>query len=159
MSSEANKSVGTVWGTRTHEARQHGANAFIGEATAVSDTGLQIKTKTGSVKVNYSSKTKFEHNEKPAAKGDLKVGDKVGVAGSKLPNGEVMANEVLIGYVDHPAPAAAAKKAAEHKHSDAKSDHKHLGRVVERARVPPEGHANVGRRTRGRHPRLLAGRA
>jgi len=96
-----------------HEARLHGANAFIGEATAVSDAGLQLKTKTGTVKVNYSSKTKFERNQKPAAKGDLKVGDKVGVAGSKLPNGEVMANEVLIGYVD---PPAAPKKAAEHKH-------------------------------------------
>lgn len=97
----------------SHEARLHGANAFIGEATAVSDAGLQLKTKTGAVKVNYSSKTKFSRNEKPAAKSDLKVGDKVGVAGSKLPNGEVMAHEVLIGYVD---PPATAKKAASHKH-------------------------------------------
>lgn len=109
-----------------HEARLHGANAFIGEATAVTDKGLQLKTKTGTVKVNYSSKTKFERNEKPAAKAEIKVGDKVGVAGSKLPNGEVMANEVLIGYVDPPAPAAAAKKpAAEHKHDGKAAKHKH----------------------------------
>jgi len=97
-----------------HEARLHGANAFIGEATAVSDSGLQLKTKTGTVKVNYSSKTKFERNEKPAAKAEIKVGDKVGVAGSKLPNGEVMANEVLIGYVE--TPDAAKKPSAKHKH-------------------------------------------
>jgi hypothetical protein len=97
----------------SHEARLHGANAFIGEATAVSDTGFQLQTKTGSVKVNYSSKTKFEAHGKPSTKAELKVGGKVGVAGSKLPNGEVTANEVLIGYVD---PPATPKKAAEHKH-------------------------------------------
>ena len=108
----------------SHEARLHGANAFIGEATAVSATGLQLKTRTGIVKVNYSSKTKFERNEKPAAKADLKVGDKVGVAGSKLPSGEVMANEVLIGYVDPPAPAAEKKK-TEHKHDAKDAPHKH----------------------------------
>lgn len=111
-----------------HEARLHGANAFIGEATAVTPTGLQIKTKTGIVKVNYTSKTKFERNEKPAAKADLKVGDKVGVAGSKLPNGEVAANLVLIGYVDPPAPQAAAKPAAKKKttHShDGQAAHSH----------------------------------
>jgi hypothetical protein len=107
-----------------HEARLHGANAFIGEVTAVTGKGLQLKTKTGIVTVNYSSKTKFEMNEKPSNKKALKVGDKVGVAGSKLPSGEVMANEVLIGYVDPPAPEKAEKKATEHKH-DAQSDHKH----------------------------------
>ena len=106
----------------SHEARLHGANAFVGEATAVSETGFQLKTKTGTVKVNYSSKTKFEMNEKAASKGDLKVGSKVGVAGSKLPSGEVMANEVLLGYVD---PPAAAKKAAEHKHDAKDTSHKH----------------------------------
>jgi hypothetical protein len=107
-----------------HEARLHGANAFIGEVTAVTGKGLQLKTKTGVVTVNYSSKTKFEMNEKPSNKKALKVGDKVGVAGSKLPSGEVMANEVLIGYVD---PPAAEKKpvAGEHKHDGEKGDHKH----------------------------------
>jgi hypothetical protein len=95
-----------------HEARLHGANAFIGDAVSVSANGLELKTKTGELKINYSSKTKFEMKGKPSTKEALKAGDKVGIAGSKLPNGEVMANEVLIGYTD---PPAAPKKAA-HKH-------------------------------------------
>ncbi len=95
-----------------HEARLHGANAFIGEVTAVADNGFQLKTKTGTLKINYSSKTKFEANSKASSKDAVKVGIEIGVAGSKLPNGEVMANEVLIGYTD---PPAAPKKAA-HKH-------------------------------------------
>jgi hypothetical protein len=110
-----------------HEARLHGANAFIGEVTSVSSKGMQLKTKNGLVTVKYSSKTKFEMNEKPSNKKALKVGDNAGVAGSKLPNGEVMANEVLIGYVD-PLPTekkATEKKATEHKHDGAKADHKH----------------------------------
>jgi hypothetical protein len=95
-----------------HEARLHGANAFIGEVTAVAENGFQLKTKSGVVKINYSSKTKFEANSKAASKDAVKAGIKIGVAGSKLPNGEVMANEVLIGYTE---PSAAPKKAA-HKH-------------------------------------------
>lgn len=95
-----------------HEARLHGANAFIGEVTAVAENGFQLKTKTGVVKINYSSKTKFEANSKASTRDAVKTGIKIGVAGSKLPNGEVMANEVLIGYTD---PPAAPKKAA-HKH-------------------------------------------
>jgi hypothetical protein len=79
----------------------------------------------------YSSKTKFERNEKPASKSDLKVGDKVGVAGSKLPSGEVMANEVLIGYVDPPAAKKAAEaKTEEHKHDGKAADHKHDGKAA-----------------------------
>jgi hypothetical protein len=107
-----------------HEARLHGANAFIGEAVSVSANGLELKTKTGVVKINYSSKTKFEMSGKPSSKDALKAGDKVGVAGSKLPSGEVMANEVLIGYTDPPAEKKEAKK-DDHQHSDKKADHKH----------------------------------
>lgn len=78
----------------SHEARLHGANAFIGQAVSVSDKGFELKTKTGVVKVNYSSKTKFEHHGKASSKSELMAGGKVGVAGTKLPSGEVMANEV-----------------------------------------------------------------
>lgn len=98
-----------------HDERLRGANGFIGEVTAVDANGFRLKTKDGVVKVNYSSKTKFEADKKPAERTAIKAGTKVGVAGSKLPSGEVMANDVLIGYV-HEEAGGAAKKKAEHKH-------------------------------------------
>lgn len=41
-----------------------------------------------------------------------------------------MANEVLIGYVDPPAPAA-AKKESEHKHDAKGGEHKHDGKAAD----------------------------
>lgn len=94
-----------------HDDKLH--KATIGEVAAASADGLDLKTKTGIVKVKYSSKTKFELKQKPADKAGVKVGERVGVIGTKLPTGEIMANEVILGA---PAqPAQAAKKEA-HKH-------------------------------------------
>ncbi|MBL8234048.1 MAG: hypothetical protein JNL98_36465 [Bryobacterales bacterium] len=64
-------------------------------------------------KVKYSSKTAFELNKKPAGKAGVKVGDRVGVLGSKVPTGEIMANEVILGV---PATVASGATKAEHKH-------------------------------------------
>ena len=63
--------------------------------------------------MEYSSKTKFELNEKPADKAGVKVSEVVGVIGSKLPPGEVMANEVLL-RVSAPKPVEAKKE--DHNH-------------------------------------------
>lgn len=52
-------------------------------------------------------------------KGHLKVGDRAGVVGKKLPSGEWMANAVILGL---PAPAALGPKAGEHKKEEG---HKH----------------------------------
>jgi hypothetical protein len=98
-----------------HDDKIH--KATIGEVAAATANGLDLRTKDGIVKVKYSSKTTFELNEKAADKSGVKQGDRVGVIGSKLPSGELMANEVLLGV---PAPKAADTKAAEKK-----SDHKH----------------------------------
>lgn len=94
-----------------HDDKIH--KATIGEVAAVNDGGLELKTKTGIVKVKYSSKTTFELDKKPAEKAAIKLGDRVGVIGSKLPAGELMAREVILGV---PAPRAAGQKKAEHKH-------------------------------------------
>jgi hypothetical protein len=99
-----------------HEERLHGANAFIGEVASVEANGFQLKTKNGMVKVNYSSKTKFEAGKKAADKAEVKAGLKIGVAGTKLPSGEVMANLVLIGYVPEADSAHDKPKPTEHKH-------------------------------------------
>ena len=89
-----------------HDDKIH--KATIGEVTAASADGLSLKTKDGVVKVKYSSRTTFELEKKPAEKAAVKTGDRVGVIGSKLPSGELMANEVILG-VPAPKPAAAKK--------------------------------------------------
>jgi hypothetical protein len=94
-----------------HDDKIH--KATVGEVAAATAGGLDLKTKTGIVKVKYSSKTTFELKEKPAAKADVRVGDRVGVIGSRLPTGELMANEVILGV---PAPKAPEPKKEDHKH-------------------------------------------
>jgi hypothetical protein len=93
-----------------HDDKIH--KATVGVVAAAADGGLDLQTKDGVVKVKYSSKTTFELDKKPAAKSGVKVGDRVGVIGSKLPTGELMANEVILGV---PAPRPGAGKKADHK--------------------------------------------
>ena len=47
-----------------HDERLHKGNALTGEIVAVQANGFQLKTKTDTVKVKFSSKTKFEHDKK-----------------------------------------------------------------------------------------------
>lgn len=94
-----------------HDDKIH--KATVGEVAAATADGLDLKTKTGIVKVKYSSKTTFELNKKPAEKAAVKLGDRVGVIGSKLPTGELMANEVILGV---PAPKPPEAKKEDHKH-------------------------------------------
>ncbi len=100
-----------------HDDKIH--KATIGDVAAVTADGFDLRTKTGIVKVKYSSKTKFERNEKPAEKSQMRQGEKVGVIGSKLPTGEIMANEILLGV---PAPKPVAQKAGS---GEAAPAHKH----------------------------------
>jgi hypothetical protein len=92
-----------------HDKRLHKGNALTGEVVSVSADGFQLKTKTDTVKVKFSTKTKFEHDKKAVDKTHLKAGDRAGVIGNKLPTGEVMANEVLLGL---PAPNPGGEKPA-----------------------------------------------
>jgi flagellar hook assembly protein FlgD len=92
-----------LWG---HDERLHGANAVTGQITAVSADGMDLKVRDNTVKVKFSSKTNFEHDKKAVDKSHVKVGDRAGVVGNKLPTGEWMANEVILGL---PAPNPSAK--------------------------------------------------
>ncbi|MBI3684763.1 MAG: hypothetical protein HY235_30710 [Acidobacteria bacterium] len=104
-----------LWG---HDERLHGANAVTGQVVAAGADGMELKTRTETVKVKFSSKTKFEHDKKVVDRSHVKVGDRAGIVGNKLPTGEWMANEVILGL---PAPnpsggaKSATKKEAEHK--------------------------------------------
>lgn len=99
----------------------HGASIVEGDVTAVSPTGFELKTKTGTTKVLFSSKTKVESNKIYIDKAKIKKGDHVGVAGPKQPTGEIMASEVVVGYKheedhDHKDHAHKDGKAHDHKH-------------------------------------------
>jgi fructose-specific component phosphotransferase system IIB-like protein len=89
-----------------HDPRLHQANAYTGEVTAVGSGSFDLKTKTGNWKVTYSATTTFEHGKAKVDKSHLKKGDTVGVIGTKLPNGELVAKQVLLGVEEE----------ADHKH-------------------------------------------
>src|SRR5687767_6002029 len=95
-----------------HDERLHGKNALTGEIVATTADGFQLKTKADTVTIKFSSKTKFEHDKKAVDKSHVRKGDRAGVIGSKLPTGEVMANEVILGL---PAPSPGAAKEPAHK--------------------------------------------
>jgi hypothetical protein len=90
-----------------HDERLHGANAVTGQVVSASADGMELKTRTDTVKVKFSSKTKFEHEKKAVDKSHVKVGDRAGIVGNKLPTGEWMANQVILGL---PAPNPAGAK-------------------------------------------------
>jgi hypothetical protein len=103
----------------SHDERLHGANALTGQIVAVNGDGMDLKVRTETVKVKFSSRTKFENNKKTVDKGHVKVGDNAGVVGNKLPSGEWMANQVILGL---PAPAAATPKAGGAKKAPERKD-------------------------------------
>jgi hypothetical protein len=103
-----------LWG---HDERLHGANAVTGQVVSASADGMELKTRTDTVKVKFSSKTKFEHDKKAVDKGHVKVGDRAGIIGNKLPTGEWMANQVILGL---PAPNPASAKTGPRKEAEQK---------------------------------------
>ncbi len=107
-----------IW---AHDPRLHKPNAVTGEIASVAADGFELKTKTDTIKVTFSSKTKFEHGKETVDKSHLTKGDRVGVIGTKLPTGELVAKEVLLGLAVPKGDAAhkadqGGKKSPEHKH-------------------------------------------
>jgi hypothetical protein len=98
-----------------HDAKLHKGNMITGEITSVGAGGFELKTKTGAVKVTYSSKTKFEHGGQTVDKSHLSKGAHAGVIGTKLPTGELVAKEVLLG-IEAPKAKGASGKDSGHKH-------------------------------------------
>ena len=98
-------------GVQAHDPRLHKPNAVTGEIASVAAGSFELKTKTGTIKVTFSSKTKFEQGKETVDKSRLTKSDQIGVIGTKLPTGELVAKEVLLGLAGSPA-----KKNSEHKH-------------------------------------------
>jgi hypothetical protein len=100
-------------GLWAHDARLHQANATTGDVTSVRDGSFDLKTAKGTVKVTYDAKTKFEHGGKAADKDHLAKGAHVGVIGTKLASGQLVAKEILLGVEQE---GKDSHKAADHKH-------------------------------------------
>jgi len=88
-----------------HDPKLHKGNATTGTVAAVNTGSFDLKTPTATFKVTYDAKTKFEHGNAAVDASHLKKGESVSVIGTKLPTGELVAKEVLLGVAaPHTAP-------------------------------------------------------
>lgn len=83
-----------------HDAKFHKGKPTEGEIVSVVAGKMELKTAAGPVTVTLSDKTKYEHGKQTVTKSHLKAGERVSVFGTKLPTGELVAREVLIGTAD-----------------------------------------------------------
>ena len=84
-----------------HDASLHKGKATVGEVVSIEAGKMELKTAAGPLTVTLSAKTKYEHGNQTVTRSHIKKGEQVSVFGTKLPTGELVASEVLIG-----APAA-----------------------------------------------------
>jgi hypothetical protein len=98
-----------VW---AHDPKLHKGNATSGVVASIAGDTFELKTATATVKVTLNEKTKFEHGSAAVDKTHLKTGDSVSVIGTKLPAGELVAKEVLLGVAHPHPPAKSASKPA-----------------------------------------------
>jgi hypothetical protein len=113
-----------------HDASKHKGKPVHGKVASVTNDGIELKTTTGTVPVTFSSKTKFEHGNAVVDKTHVTKGTQIAVFGTKLPTGEMVAREVLIGAGEQQQEATAtAKKAtatpSKGKAAPAHGEHKH----------------------------------
>jgi len=80
-----------------HDASLHKGKATTGEVVSVSGDKMEMKTSAGPLTVMLNDKTKYEHGAKTVTRSHLQKGEQVSVFGTKLPTGELVAREVLIG--------------------------------------------------------------
>lgn len=85
--------------------------ATKGQIVSVAGDTFVMKTDKGNMTVTLNKDTKIKHGDKAVDKTHLMKGEKVTVYGTKLPSGEFVAKEVMMGT----APAASKAK-SEHKH-------------------------------------------
>ena len=112
-----------------HDASKHKGKPVHGEVLSVTTDNIELKTTPGTMPVTFSSKTKFEHGNAVVDKTHVTKGAHIAVFGTKLPTGELVAREVLIGAGEQKEANATAKKAtptpAKGKAAPAHGEHKH----------------------------------
>ncbi len=106
-----------------HDASKHKGKPVQGEVVSSAGDRFELKTETGVIPVTFSSKTKFEHGNATVDKTHVTKGTQVSVFGTKLPSGEMVAREVLIGDGNDHGQHAKSKETASPK--DTPEAHKH----------------------------------
>ena len=99
-----------------HDANKHKGKPVQGEVVNVSKDGIELKTATATVPVTFSSKTRFEHGNAAVDSTHVTKGAMVSVFGTKLPIGQMVAREVLIGGFKTTADQTKDSKAVHHLH-------------------------------------------
>jgi len=79
-----------------HDGAMHKGKATHGTVVAVRGEQLMLTTEDGALTVTLTDKTKVERGEKEVERGELAPGTHVEVFGTKLPGGELVAQEVLL---------------------------------------------------------------
>jgi len=100
-----------------HDKSLHKGKPTEGTITTVSGDQIDLKTTAGNVKVALTSKTKIEHGKETVDRTHLKAGERISVFGTKLPSGELVAREVLIGTPTsggHAGHGTSSKEHAQH---------------------------------------------
>lgn len=92
--------LGAVSMATAHDGVNHKGKGTQGQVVAISGDRFDLKTAKETLHVTMSSKTKFEHDNKGVDRTHLTKGAHVTVIGTKLPSGEMVAKEVVIGQMD-----------------------------------------------------------
>ncbi len=92
-----------LWG---HDPSLHRTKTVTGQVTSATEKDLELKSRTGIVKVVFSAKTRFMLNKKPVERREISAGEWIGVVGNEQHNRDFLALEVILGL---PAPATASK--------------------------------------------------
>lgn len=112
----------TSGSTFAQDASNHTGRTVQGEVVSLSGDRFELKTEMGVIPVTFSLKTKFQHGNAIVDQAHVTKGAQVSVFGTKLPSGELVAREVVIGssnYHRHhgtdkeTAPKTTKKKASE----------------------------------------------
>src|SRR5712671_96349 len=82
---------------QSHDPSLHRTKSLTGQIVSSTDSGMDLKTRTGTVHIKYSGKTKFELNKKAVDKAQVHVGEWAGTVGNEQHNGEFLATDVILG--------------------------------------------------------------
>ena len=84
---------------RAHDGEDHKGKETEGQVISIGGDRFELKTAKETLQVTFSSKTKFQHDRETVDKTHLTAGEHVTVIGTKLPSGEMVAKEVMIGNI------------------------------------------------------------
>lgn len=84
-----------------HDPSLHKGKPVNGKIAAVGNDGFDLIVGNQTIKVSLTSKTTIEHGKQVVSRDHLQKGLTGSVFGTKLPSGEMVAREVVIGDSAH----------------------------------------------------------